>query len=268
MTELPAPQDVARDFVWNYIRDKGRRPTVGEVDRVLYRDHAVSADPASALPVDLFTITPVLPDGRTNDDASVGLTLNGVPDSPEGKRVLDLVFTAIRQAADREREFEPAFPGETARFTASDFCDFNQLGRSGADRLLPLVGELLRSEHWGGTWIEGSEGFWAFEVSRDVRQFNGVSDLETYLRRRSHSRRTFHPKMNLFFWAATASAFAVAGVFIATPQQWPLDQTISLTATAPAMVLSLHFRNLDRHLYTCIAFAFISATWFIVRFYI
>ncbi|MDB5060004.1 MAG: hypothetical protein JWO59_3476 [Chloroflexi bacterium] len=267
MSESIAPRNIALRVVWSYIRANGCRPTAGEVDRALYRDHSVRIELISALSAELFTITPAPIDGRVDDNALVGMTVAGVDATGEGRRVLELFLTAVRQAADREREFEPAFPGDVARFTASDFSAFNLLTSSGADEFLPCVGELLRAEPWGGTWIEGAEPMWAFETGRGVRRFAEVPDLTTYLRLRGRRRITPKPRFDSAFWTALASVFTMLGVLVAAAQRWPIEQALSLVIAVTGAVLALHRHRLDRWSYTYAILAGAAVLWFATTFH-
>ncbi|WP_329082419.1 hypothetical protein [Streptosporangium sp. NBC_01469] len=262
MSESIAPRDIALRVVWSYIRANGCRPTAGEVDRALYRDHSVRTELVSALPAELFTITPAPVDGRVNDDALIGVTVAGVDATGEGRRVLELFLTAIRQAADREREFEPTFPRDAAKLTSADFSAFNLLASSGADELLPCVGELLRAEPWGGTWVEEAEPIWTFEIGRGVRRFAEVPDLATYLRLRGRRRLAPKPRFDSAFWTALASVFTILGVLVAALQQWQIERALSLVIAAMATVLAFHRHHLDRWSYIYTILAGIAALWF------
>ncbi|MCA2229946.1 hypothetical protein LDL49_53360 [Nonomuraea sp. NEAU-L178] len=234
-----------------------------ELDRALYRDHSLSVEWLSALPAELFTITPAPIDGQIEDDALIGVTAAGVEAVGERRRVLELFLRAIRQAADREREFEPAFPGDAPKLTAADFCAFNLLDRSGGDELLPCVGELLRAEPWGGTWIEGEDPVWAFDIGRGVRRFAEVPNLKAYLRLCGRRRLAPKPRVDIAFWTALAGVFAVLGVLVAAAQRWPMEQAFSLVVAVTAVVLAFHRGRLDRWSYAYGILACAAALWLV-----
>ncbi|MFC7809977.1 hypothetical protein [Streptomyces olivaceus] len=246
MPEPIAPRDVALDVVWKHIATHGRRPTSQDVDRALYRDRGVRGEVISALPEDLFTIAPPAAGGRVEDGALIGLTAAGVRAAGGGARELELFLMIIRQAADREREFEPASQGDRFRLTASDVSAFNRLGDSGTDALLPRVGEILRAEHWGGTWIQGTDPHWTFEIDRGVRRFVGVPDLDTYFQVRNQTPPSLAPpRFDALFWTGFAAVFAVVAAFLTGIQQWSVLRTLTLLAAVTAAVLALHRRRLD-----------------------
>jgi hypothetical protein len=266
MAESPSTtaQDLALGFVWDYTLAHGRRPTADAVDRFLYRDRGVNENVIPHLPTTHFTVTPPPANGNVQNDALIGLTVLGVhaTGTDTGRRALDLVFMVIRQGADREREHQPSPSGGLPKLTATSVSAFYGLAGNGADALLPAIGEILRDEPWGGTRIDGTaaDPVWEFEISREVRQFAGVTDLDDYLGRLGRRETVSSPPFNALFWTALAAVFGIAAVVIAALVIWNAVTALCGAGGLTAAVLAVHRRRLDRYTFAyCVVCALCAA---------
>jgi hypothetical protein len=272
MSESPSTtaQDLALGFVWDYILAYGRRPTAAVADRFLYRDRGVRENVIPYLPRTHFTVTPAPANGNVQDDALIGLTALGVraTGTDTGRRALDLVFMVIRQGADLEREHQPSPSGGLPRLTATSVSAFYGLAGSGADALLPAIGEILRDEPWGGTRVAGTaDPVWEFEISREVRPLAGVTDLDDYLGRVGHREPDSSPQFNALFWTTLTTVFGVAAVVIAALEKWNAATALcgagGLTTAVLAVHRHRHRRRLDRYTFVyCVVCAVSTAVAF------
>jgi hypothetical protein len=134
---------------------------------------------------------------------------------------------------------------------------------SGADTLLPQVGEILRAEHWGGAWVSGTDPYWTFAVDRGVRRFLGVPNLDAYFRLRDERPRASPPpRFDALFWTAFAAVFAIVAAFLTGIQEWTAVRTLSLLTAVAAGALAVHRRRFDRWTYIWGAVGVMSAVMF------
>jgi hypothetical protein len=244
MTYTTAVGDLVARIVWDRIRLQGRRPTVHDIDRMLYRDHGIHTDLFPVLSRNGFTLAPSAT-ATMPADALVGVTASHVHALGLAARELSLFLTVIRQAADREREFEPARPGEPAQLTATDVIDHLRMTGADTAQVMAAVGELLRGSPCGCAVVAGTDPLWTLEISREVRRYAGVPGMDAYVRLVGGRDRTA-PRFDGAFWTALGAVFAVLAVLVSALQVAPISQAVSGTVIATATFLAAHRRRRDR----------------------
>ncbi|MER7128362.1 hypothetical protein [Streptosporangium saharense] len=245
MTDTGVVDDLVSRIVWDRIRSQGRRPTVHDIDRALYRDHGIHADLLPVLSRDGFNLSPLVVGPNLPAGALVGVTAAHVHALGLATRELSLFLTVIRQAADREREFEPTRPGEPAQLTAADVIDHLCMTGSDTKQVMAAVGELLRASPCGCTIVAGNDPLWTLQISREVRRYVGMPNMDSYMRLIGGPDR-IAPHFDGTFWTALSAVFAVLALLVSALQVASVSQATSGTIAAVAAFLAVYRRRRDR----------------------
>ncbi len=181
---MPTPTDGDQQrllqTVWDLFATYSRWPTFAQVDRKLDRDFDLDAQVVSQrLPAEL--LYPRV-DGWLAPDRELGLTIAGAVACSGSQEDVRYFLEVVRFAAELERSW-PGRPTEETDepiLTSADVVQRVQLPAAGREALLRRLSHLLTVEDWG--WRSASPGGpdWQFELSRQVRRFRGVSDLDQY----------------------------------------------------------------------------------------
>lgn len=189
---LPVPADDGVRFVlqtvWDQLAAGEHWPTYEVVDRVLHRRHRLDVDQVLRR-----TSEQLLLGGRGQglaapaDGDQLRLTIAGAAACRGTERAVQTSFMGIRLAArieeeDRISEEAPALSADQLIEGASD--GGSRRATPEAARLARQVGLLLLFEPWTGS-SSLYEGGWRIEVTRRVRRYADVPDLETYWARRT-----------------------------------------------------------------------------------
>ncbi len=167
-----------------------RWPVFAELDRRLY----VSSDIHS---LDVLRIVPPgflygvgpnspLPPGDTQE---IGLTVAGVAACPGGSEILSVFVEFIQMAVAVEKAWlpPPDDPATLPTLTAADFAA-GSLTLPSADQgqLLRLLFLIIKAERsgWAGLSSDQGTGQWAVSLSRSIRDFADVRDIDDYWSRR------------------------------------------------------------------------------------
>jgi hypothetical protein len=175
-----------------------RWPVFTELDRRLYSGHDIDVlDAIRATPPGfLYGVGPnsPLPPG---DDQEIGLTVAGVAACPDTDEILSVFVEFIQIAAATEKAWQPP-PGDPAMLPTLTDADFaaraHTLPAAGRGQL-QLLFLIIKTERqgWAGLTANRETGKWAVSLTRQIRDFANVRDIDDYWSRRPKPWETVHP---------------------------------------------------------------------------
>lgn len=185
---LSGPHRQFVQAVWDLAFASLRWPTFAELDRRL--DHAYDIQALDVLreipPGFLYGVGT---DSPPTDDQAIGLTVAGAASCAGTDELLVAFVEFIQMAARVERGWQP-LPGEPDAQPCLSGAEFAEHARvlpaAGRDDLLLLLFRLLQVERdgWGATMIDPESRQWRISLTREIRPFRGVTDLDDYWSRR------------------------------------------------------------------------------------
>jgi hypothetical protein len=184
----PGPCRQLVQVVWELTFTGLRWPTFAELDRRLDQAYDVQAfDVLRDMPPGL--LWGIGADSPPTDDQTIGLTVAGIAACPNSDEILTAFIDFVRMAASTERDWRPLPDQASAlpRLTDAEFtAQARTLPAAGRDALLLLLFRVLQIERdgWGRPMIDPQSGNWAVSLTREIRPFRGVADLDDYWSRR------------------------------------------------------------------------------------
>jgi hypothetical protein len=176
-----------------------RWPVFAELDRRLYSGFDIQALEVMRVmpPGFLWGIgpnSPVLP----GEDQEIGLTVAGIADCPGTSEILSVFVEFIQVVTVTEKAWLPP-PGEPAMqptLTDADFAARSRtLPAAGREDLLRLLFLVIKAERagWAGLSANPATGHWTVSLSRQVRDFANIRDIDDYWSRRYKPWETGRP---------------------------------------------------------------------------
>jgi hypothetical protein len=181
---MPAPEDDRQrrllQATWDLFFAEAKWPTFSQVDRKLDREFGIDAQiTGQALPAELlyppFEMWP-------RPDQELRLTIAGVAACAGSKEDVDCFLKVVLYAAEVEKDWLGTAADEEVDpiLKASEVRRHVALPAAGRDELLRRLAHLLAVEPWGWRAASMNEAAWQFTISRDVRRFRGVRNLDEY----------------------------------------------------------------------------------------
>ena len=184
----PGPCLQLVQVVWELTFTALRWPTFAELDRRLDQAHDVQVfDVLREMPPGL--LWGIGTDSPPTDEQTIGLTVAGIAVCPNSHEILTAFIEFVRMAASAERRWQPPPDQASAlpRLTDAEFAaQAGTLPAAERDDLLLLLFRVLQIERdgWGRPMIDPQSGGWAVTLTREIRPFRGVADLDDYWSRR------------------------------------------------------------------------------------
>jgi hypothetical protein len=182
---MPIPTDDDQQgllqVIWDLFVSHSKWPTFTQVDRKLDSDFDLDIQVVGQrLPAEL--LSPRV-DGWLAPDQELRLTIAGASACSGSQEDVKYFIEVVRLAAELERSW-PGRPSEETDepiLKPGDVVQRVQFPAAGRDALLTRLGLLLAVEPWG--WQQSASAGspdWRFVVSRRVRPFRGIRNLEQY----------------------------------------------------------------------------------------
>jgi hypothetical protein len=178
------------ETTWQMASANLRWPVFAELDRRLYSSYDIQAlDVIRAIPPGfLYGVGPnsPLPPAETQE---IGLTVAGVAACPNSSEILSVFVEFIQMAAITEKVWLPPSDDPACPPTLTD-ADFAARARTlpaaGREHLLRLLFLIIQAERsgWAGLSSNPQTGQWAVSLSRQIRDFATISDIDDYWSRR------------------------------------------------------------------------------------
>jgi hypothetical protein len=211
---IPPPGHARRllETTWQLAGGSLRWPFFTELDRRLYSGDEIDVlDAIRATPPGfLYGTGPnsPLPPG---DEQEIGLTVAGVAACPGTDEILSVFAEFIQIAAATEKAWQPP-PGDPAMLPTLTDADFAARARAlpaaGRGHLLQLLFLIIKTERqgWAGLTVNRETGKWSVSLTRQIRDFANVRDIDGYWSRRHKPWETEHPGPRPAAAEATAPA--------------------------------------------------------------
>ncbi len=179
---LPKPQSEEQQqllqVVWEMFVSTGNWPRFDAVDRYLYNARQLDATRLCAeLPAELMY---PMNEPLLRADQELQLTIAGIASCEGSQQDVDRFLQVVRVAAELEPAWAAGEGDVTAGPTLALYGIRDRLSPAPPDDgvSLPRLGAILAVERWGTNYVDHSN--WTFGLSREVRKFKHVRDLETY----------------------------------------------------------------------------------------
>lgn len=175
-------------MTWELAISARRWPKFAELDRRLDQVHDVQAlEALREMPSGL--LWGVGTDSPPTDEQTIGLTVAGVAACHESEEILAAFIEFIQIAASTERGWQPPpdHPDALPQLTDADFAaQARGLPVTGRADFLLLLFRIVQVERdgWGRPMIDPHSGNWTVTITREIRPFRGVADLDDYWSRR------------------------------------------------------------------------------------
>jgi TIR domain len=189
-----------------------RWPVFAELDRRLYSSYDIQAlDVIRVMPPGfLYGVGPSspVPPGETQE---IGLTVAGVAACPDSSEILSVFIEFIQMATVTEKTWLPP-SGDPAMLPTLTDAAFAACARTlpaaGRGDLLQLLFLIIKTEGagWAGLSASPETGQWTVSLSRQIRDFANVRDIDDYWSRRYKPWESGHPVSRPATPATTASA--------------------------------------------------------------
>ena len=167
-----------------------RWPVYVELDRRLYSSYDIQVlDVIRVIPPGfLYGVGPnsPVPPGDTQE---IGLTVAGIAACPNTNEILSVFVEFIQTAAVTEKAWVPP-PDDPAMLPILTDADFaartHTLPAAGRGHLLQLLFLIIKTERngWAGLSANPETGQWSVSLSRQIRDFANVRDIDDYWSRR------------------------------------------------------------------------------------
>jgi hypothetical protein len=187
------------EVTWEMAGGLGRWPVFAELDRHLYSGYDIQALDVMRVisPGFLYGVGPSTP-LQPGESQEIGLTVAGVAACPGTREILSVFVEFIQVAVAVEKEWlpPPARPGDPPVLTAAGFAArARTLPAAGRDHLLQLLHLIVQAERsgWAGLSANTGTGEWSVFLTREIRAFVGVADIEDYWSRRYKPWAPRHP---------------------------------------------------------------------------
>lgn len=180
-----------------------RWPVFAELDRRLYSAYDIDAlESIKAMPPGfLWGVGPNSP-VQPGDGQEIGLTVAGVAACPNTDEILAVFVEFIQIAAITEKAWQPPHhdPTTLPKLTDADFAArARTLPAAGRENLLRELFLIIKTERqgWAGLSNNRETGEWAVSLSRQIRDFANVRDIDDYWSRRYKPWESGHPGPHL-----------------------------------------------------------------------
>lgn len=176
-----------------------RWPVFAELDRRLYSSYDIQVlDVMRVMPPGfLYGVGPnsPLPPGDTQE---IGLTVAGVAACPNTDEILSVFVEFIQVATVTEKAWLPPSddPARLPALTDGEFAArARTLPAAGREDLLRLLFLITKTEGagWAGLSSNPETGRWTVSLTRQIRDFANVSDIDDYWSRRYKPWEAGHP---------------------------------------------------------------------------
>jgi predicted nucleotide-binding protein len=175
------------ETIWGMAQETLSWPTFVELDRRI--DRLFEIDLLEVLkempPGFLYGVSPNNP-VPPSDSQEIGLTVAGIAACDNTAVILSAFFGLIKLAARTEKQWEPSSGNPKASPVLSD-VDFESHSPefAGTHQIMPLLYLMLGTEQmgWAGLSLT-NDGHWAISITREIRRFRNMVDINDYWSRR------------------------------------------------------------------------------------